>query len=540
MKNKTLLEELQRMRVLMETSLITETWTRIIKQATDLLQQIPDLSKTYAKELSALAAATDDRTAIKILADLAGKEKAFADKIIPIVYKSLADSVFKEVSSIIDDVKLQIDGGVPKNSDMLKKNIDNRLDAIGLPFDEIRPILKSDIYKALDEFKPTPKPNDPTIDPNTPVIKSLTGFINDLEKLSPGTRSVKDRLLLLKEFPFRQFRADVNYKINNLLNTFGVNSSKKIAELLKKVADDLGKEVDGIPHPEVNTLFYATIQAELEALRKNQNYVIEEVYKKLQIDLQKALGSYDKAAKIVENIKSQDRMSPDFQSYWRHLMDDTYIGKLFGVPGKDVEWATWFKNVGLRSFSLSLTGQLRKWTEFNQQFLKNKNVAGGLIYTWFYFTAITKIWFPLLYSFLDALYFGFIRDTPAENVNGEYWRQWVTAFYGNIQEAFVEFEEVLDEETGLYIDTDEVDAAGTIMRTLVPFNYYLDDIEKFFDYVAAGKPIQYYEDRINTTRRRFEDSGVRTTLEDLGILGTTGGTTTGGTTTGGTTNTGRN
>jgi hypothetical protein len=141
---------------------------------------------------------------------------------------------------------------------------------------------------------------------------------------------------------------------------------------------------------------------------------------------------------------------------------------------------------------------------------------------------------------LDALYFGFIRDTPAENVNGEYWRQWVTAFYGNIQEAFVEFEEVLDEETGLYIDTDEVDAAGTIMRTLVPFNYYLDDIEKFFDYVAAGKPIQYYEDRINTTRRRFEDSGVRTTLEDLGILGTTGGTTTGGTTTGGTTNTGRN
>ena len=167
-------------------------------------------------------------------------------------------------------------------------------------------------------------------------------------------------------------------------------------------------------------------------------------------------------------------------------------------------------------------------------------MAGGLIYTWFYFTAITKIWFPLLYSFLDALYFGFIRDTPAENVNGEYWRQWVTAFYGNIQEAFIEFEQVLDEETGVYIGTDEVDAAGTLMRTIIPFNYFGDDILNFFDYVTAGRPKQYFEDRINTTRRRFENSGVRTTLEDLGIIGTTtGGTTTGGTTTGGTTDLGR-
>jgi len=527
MKNKTLLEELQRMRVLMETSLINENWTRAIKQVTDLLQQIPALSKTYAKELSALAAATDDRTAIKILADLAGKERAFADKIIPIVYKSLPDSIFKEVSAIVDDVKLQIDGGVPKNSDMLKKNIDNRVDAINLPFDEIKPILKSDIYKVLDEYKapPKPKPDDPTINPNNSLTKNLTALIEDLEKVSPGTISVKDRLLLLKEFPFRQFRAEANYLINKRLGTS--NSNDKIVALMKKVADDLGKEIDGIPHPEVNTLFYATIQAELEALRKNQSYVMDELYRKLQIALQKGLGSYDKASKIIENIKLQDRRSDATQTYWDHLIDDTYIGKLRATPGKDVSWTTYLKNVFVRSWMFVLTGQIRKFGEIYSEFLKNKSVVGGMGYAWFYFTMITKVWIPLLYSFLDALFYGFIRETPAENVNGEYWRQWVSAFFGNLQDAFVEFEEVVDEETGKYIETDDINAGQTIIRTLVPFNYFIDDIEGFFDYVTAGRPREMYEDRMNRFRRRFENTGIPA------ILGTTtGGTTTGGTTPG--------
>lgn len=512
MKNKTLVEELQRMRFLMETTLISEQWVGVGKALAGILEKIPELGPKFANEISLLAKASTEEDAIEILAKLANKEIQFARKIIPEVYKNLPDEIFREVDDIILAAKKQVDGGVPVDSQVVQKAIDRRVAALKVPFDEIKTILKADINKALGEYKPNVKPNP---DPNTPRPedqKTLQGLIDDWETITKGSITPKDRILLMKNIPFRQARAIINLYCNKFWNSFDMlekKSVEKMAGLLKQAAEDLNKvdKKTGMLAPEVNTLLYRTIQAEIEALRKSQFLYMDGLYKQLQEILTKALGSYSNATKIVDNLKAQESLSKDSQSYWRYLMDDTYFKKLRALPGKDVEWYTYLWNTFLRSVSFVGTGQLRKFGEIEMEFLRNKSFLGGLGYMWLYFTALTKIWMPFLYSFFDAAYYGFIRDTPAEEVEGEYGRQFWNAFRTNMADAFLSFQEQFDAQLGENVETNEIDVPKSVVKALIPFNFYGDDILGMLNAVSSGRLKVYFEERLQRTRRIFEDAG---------------------------------
>jgi hypothetical protein len=151
------------------------------------------------------------------------------------------------------------------------------------------------------------------------------------------------------------------------------------------------------------------------------------------------------------------------------------------------------------------TGQLRKIEEINQQFFKTYGPATGLVYGYLYFQFMSKVIYPLYFSIFDTFYYGFTRETPAEEQNGETWRLFISNFEDNFFNAFQSVEREFEAQTGQYVDKQEFD----FWKSVNPFSNFWDDLENGFDYVTAGRLQERRRELEDETRQRFEDAGMR-------------------------------
>ena len=438
MKKKTLNEEINRILILMESP---NKWVTLGKGLVRVLEQLPNLSNPAKKLFGELANAADDQTAIKILIDLANTERRFFDQILPIFKKHMnnADQINLEMEEIVENVKKQLDNGATE--DEVIKTIDDSLDAdyIKWQSQEIKQLFRQDILDEISSYAPKKTiPTPPPVPPGATVkeVESLTDLIERVNTLKPGTISIKDRALLFKSFPFREARAKTNRFINEHIMK-GKYLEDKIAELLKKAADDLRLK------NEVNPLIYKTISAEIEAYRASENVLMERVYQNLEEALSVGLGGTTKAAQdastIIQKIKEHDALNPNAPTYYEDLMANTYLGKI--RDWKKVGLGTNLINGFFRAVSFTLTGQLRTLSEFVGEFLMNKSSKVKKIgYIWYYFTAVTKIFVPAVFGVFQTLWNGIKMSTPLEEKEGALWEQYKGLMVEKLKEAFIAFD----------------------------------------------------------------------------------------------------
>jgi hypothetical protein len=516
MKNKTLLESIERIKVLMEVSIITESvqWATIGKNLVGFLEKLPGLSKDSLDDIAKLTVAKSDTEAIDILAKLANKEQILSDNILPVIYKNLPSEVQKEIEQIKVFAKDQLKQGVKAES--LSPLIDKRINVIDSPFDGIKKMLQDDIKKAIPEYIPgnlsktvvddiivTPDPPTPKPNPKG-VGDEISALIKEWEKIIPkGKISPKD-WLLMNDLPLRSIRANINYLLNGWWNRIKAGreqSLNKIASLIKRASEEYGSQ-------RIDPELYRTIDIEIQALRKDDIDAMKLVYDEIERQLGLTLKDGSTAKAVRDLIEKNSDMAGNRVRWRDYVMDESWIGKLFGLPKGDT-WlqrgGKWFWNFIERAVMFLTTGQLRKIEEINQQFFKTYGPATGLVYGYLYFQFMSKVIYPLYFSIFDTFYYGFTRETPAEEQNGETWRLFISNFEDNFFNAFQSVEREFEAQTGQYVDKQEFD----FWKSVNPFSNFWDDLENGFDYVTAGRLQERRRELEDETRQRFEDAGMR-------------------------------
>ena len=503
-----LLEEILRIQELMGKNLITEQtiWSALTKIVRDFADNTASLSSKYADDFTRLATAKTDEEAISILAKLANAEKQFSDIILPEVMSSLSDEVRTELGQIIKMAEDQLAGGTPRA--VVDDLVEKRLKAINSPFEGVRDILRKRVKDSLDSVGTTPKPpnpNDPVPPPNpndTGIITSLKNTFKEWDTIVPGGLSVKDKLLLGQHFAWRSLRVKLNYVLNNLLNTTlaGKQASlNKIASLIKK-QQQLGLNA------EESVLIYRTIDAELEALRKNENFVKEKLYDTLKDELDKVLGA-GRGYEFVQKLKANDAMSPDAPTYWKYLMDETYLGKIFTAPrGKDgkIIWNQWVRNFLERTAMTLTTGNPRKIGEIFDEFIKVYGVAWGTAAWAAWMKVISLTIWPAFLGFVDMAYYGFKNAGGVEDFGGWWnlykdmvWERFKDSFYDDYVEKY---NEELKKNVG--------ERKFNLFKAVNPFTFFWDDISRGLDWHVAGGTRKFLDDMNRRGQESLRNAGV--------------------------------
>jgi hypothetical protein len=509
MKNKILLEELTRIQGLMGKSLINEQWTAIAKTITSLGDNFAELASKYSDDLAKLAKASTDDEAIKILAKLSNSERKFADEIIPRVMQSLPDDVTNEISSIIRGAEEQLKKGVSRET--VDKLVEKRLSAIKTQFDEIKNIIKKNVDDSLDGYKPPkPTPAPPSPNPNDlELTERLSKLFDEWENIVPGGLTVKDRALLTKNFPWRSFRAKVNYLVNNLVNQRKALEEKSLEKIVSLVKKQQALKLKG----EESDLIYRTIDAELEALRKNSDYSKEILYNTLSKEIDNTLGA-GKGYSFVNKLKANDAMSENAQRYWRYLVDESYLGKIFTRPRyKDgrINWADWTRNFGERTLSILTTGNPRRISEIFNEFYKEKGIVGGTLYwlSWMKLIQLT-VW-PAFLGFVDVMYYGFQKEGGDKSFK-EWWELYKNVVWERFLDGFFkDYQAEFDNEAKKYIKGDR---EWSLIRTLNPFEFFWDDVSRGLDWHVGGGTQRF----LNNLYKRGEnlvtdaEDGIQTAL----------------------------
>ena len=513
MKNKTLLESIERIKVLMEVSIITESvqWATIGKNLVGFLEKLPGLSKDSLADMAKLAVAKSDTEAIDILVKLANKEQILFDNISPVIYKNLPSEVQKEIEQIKVFARDQLQKGA--KAERLSPLIDKRINVMESPYSELKKMFQNDIKKAIPEYIPGDLskiiddtiPNPPTPKPNPKGVgDEISALIKEWEKIIPkGTISPKD-WLLMNDLPLRSMRANINYLLNGWWNGIKAGreqSLNKIASLIKRASQDYGSQ-------RINDELYRTIDIEIQALRKDDDDAMKLVYDEIERQLGLTLKDGSTAKAVRDLIEKNSDMAGNRVRWRDYIMDESWIGKLFGLPKGDT-WlqrgGKWFWNFIERGVMFLTTGQLRKVEEINQQFFKKYGPANGLVVGYLYFQFMSKVIYPLYFSIFDTFYYGFTRDTPAEEQNGETWRLFVSNFKDNFFNAFQSVEKEFEAQTGQYVEKQEFD----FWKSVNPFSNFWDDLLNGFDYVTAGRLQERRRELEDETRQRFEDAGMR-------------------------------
>jgi hypothetical protein len=499
MKKKTLTEEINRMLILMESP--ANKWVVAAQELAKILKEIPGF--TGLKYIDKLKVVVTPEDVIKLLNEMSIYSTKLNKVVLETIYKNLPPEVTNTVSQLIETIKEGLDAGrsrveINKLIDDTIKTLDSKVDDVER---ELMGMIKDDIVKQVDEYTPKKVPDTPTPpSPPTPKdVDSLTNLIERVNSFRPGSISIKDRVLLLKNFPFRESRAKINRFINEHMLK-GEYLEKKIAGLLKKAADDL------ILKDEANPLIYRTISAEIEAYRASEIVLMERVYTILQEALTVGLGSTQKAAEdastIIGKIKEHDALIPNAPTYYDDLMTNTYLGKI----------ADW-RNAGLganlingffRSLSLTFTGQLRTLSEFVGEFLMNKSSRIKKIgFIWYYFTAVTKILVPAVLGIFQTLWNGIKMSSPVEEKEGALWEQYKGLMAEKLKESFIAFDKEVTKEGAKILNPlnpdEQIDEVGTFLKILNPFEFYGDEVLDALNSIAGGfasESINQFIDRI--------------------------------------------
>jgi len=529
MKKKTLTEEVNRMLILMESP--ANKWVMAAEGLVKVLKEIPGLSNLIIDGIDDLSRALSSEEVIKSLNSLAKASPLLRDDILKTVYEKLNPVVKNVVSDAIERIKNRLDDGIKKDDASVTTFIDETIETLDSNFVEVieAPLLKmikDDIVKQVDEY--TPKvPDTPTPPPPTPKdTEALVDLIKTVNALDAGKISIKDTALLTKNFPFRKLRAETNRILNEHLMK-GKYLQNKIAELLKRAADEIRLEDEADP------LIYKTLAAEIEAFRKSDNTLIDRLYGRIESALAEGLGGTAKAvqdaAEIIQNIKQHDALNPNAQTYRQYLMNDTYIGKMLDYPKGGSGFKNFFiylSNAFIRSVSYIFTAQLRTLSELFVEFWKNKkSVPKKLLYIWGYFTAVTKIFVPVVMGAFATLWNGIKMTAPTGEKEGAFWEQYKQWCWESFQDSFIVFNEQFKGEIErpgfweviptLYDNREKIDPVETIIKVMNPFKSYKDEFMNVMDSLSGGYTTQAMKEIAKKIRDFLFDGFKQSTGVDM-------------------------
>jgi len=529
MKKKTLTEEVNRMLILMESP--ANKWVLAAEELVQVLKKIPGLSPLVIDGIDDLSRALSSEEVIKSLNSLAKASPLLRDDILKTVYEKLNPVVKNVVSDAIERIKNRLDDGIKKDDASVTTFIDETIETLDSNFVEVieAPLLKmikDDIVKQVDEY--TPKvPDTPTPPPPTPKdTEALVDLIKTVNALDAGKISIKDTALLTKNFPFRKLRAETNRILNEHLMK-GKYLQNKIAELLKRAADEIRLEDEADP------LIYKTLAAEIEAFRKSDNTLIDRLYGRIESALAEGLGGTAKAvqdaAEIIQNIKQHDALYPNAQTYRQYLMNDTYIGKMLDYPKGGSGFKNFFiylSNAFIRSVSYIFTAQLRTLSELFVEFWKNKkSVPKKLLYIWGYFTAVTKIFVPVVMGAFATLWNGIKMTAPTGEKEGAFWEQYKQWCWESFQDSFIVFNEQFKGEIErpgfweviptLYDNREKIDPVETIIKVMNPFKSYKDEFMNVMDSLSGGYTTQAMKEIAKKIRDFLFDGFKQSTGVDM-------------------------
>lgn len=496
MKSKLLSEEIIRIRELMGQKLINEQWAAIAKFITSNTDEFAELVSKYADDFTKLAKeAITDSEAIEILAKLANAERKFADVILPQVMKNLPDDVSKEIGQIIAFAEDQIKKGVPK--DVVTGLVEKRVKAIQTPFEGVRTIIKKNIDDTLSGYKP-PSPKPPVPDVDDTLKQQMRDTFANWDELAPGKLSTKDKILL-NDFWFRGLRAKINYLLNNLMNTIPGQTQKSLDKIVSLIKEQARLGEDFAAKQEI----YKAIDAEIEALRKNEDFVKEKVYGVIRQEVDKKLG-FGRGYDLTAELKKNDALSPDAQSYWSHLINDTYIGKMLPSFKKSGEKLSGVKDFVHRTIMTVTTGNPRKVGEVFDDFFRKYGTVKGF-FRWYAFLWVVHrtIW-PAFLSLVDTLFVQAFSEDP--NLKFDTW--WAANRYF-FKERFLDmFAPVVEEfnaATGKYEKTGERKLDFTALQA---FQWFWDEIDGGLNWHVAGGSKRFFEKMYETGKQKFENVEV--------------------------------
>ena len=531
MKKKTLTEEINRILLLMESP--ANKWVMAVEGLVKVLKEIPGLTNFMLNSLEELTRAGNSEEVIGLLNALAKTAPQLRKDILDTVYKNLDPEVKNTVSELIEEAKAGLDAGRPMQE--INKLIDDTIKTLDSKVDDIEvdllKTIKDDVDDVVKNYEPK-APDTPT-PPNPEDVEALTNLIKTVNQLDAGKISIKDAALLTKNFPFRKLRAEFNRILNEEL-TKGKSLENKIAGLLKRAADELSVA------DEVDPIIYKTLAAEIEAFRKTDNVLIERLYSRIESALAEGLGGTSTAqrdaSEIIQKIKEHDALNPNAQTYWQYLKSDTYIGKMFSYPKGDsfmMNLLTYFKNAFIRSLSYIFTAQLRTLSELFVEFWKNKkSVPRKVLYIWGYFTAVTKIFVPLVMGAFATLWNGIKMTAPTKEKEGAFWEQYKQWCWESFQDSFIVFNEQFKGEIErpgfweviptLYDNREKIDPWETILKAGNPFKNYTDEFMNAIDSLSGGYTTQKIKEILKGIRDFWFGEVKQSTGVDLNdVDGTT-------------------
>lgn len=496
MKKKLLSEEIIRIRELMGNKLINEQWASIAKFVAKNTDEFAELVGKYADDFTKLGKeGITDSEAIEVLAKLANAERKFADVIVPQVMKNLPDDVSKEIGQIIAFAEDQIKKGVPK--DVVTGLVEKRLKAIQTPFEGVRTIIKKNIDDTLSGYKP-PAPNPPSPDVDDTLKQQMRDTFANWDELAPGKLSTKDKILL-NDLWFRGLRAKINYLLNSLMNTIPSQTQKSLDKIVSLIKEQARLGEDFAAKKEI----YKAIDAEIEALRKNEDFVKEKVYGVIKQEVDKKLGA-GKGYDLVAELKKNDTLAPDAQSYWSHLINDTYIGKMLPSFKKTGEKMSGVKDFVHRTIMTVTTGNPRKVGEVFDEFFRKYGTVNGF-FRWYAFLWVVHrtIW-PLFLSEIDTL-FGYAFSKDPNLKFDSWWDANKYFFKERFLDMFMPVVEEFNATTGKYEKTGERKLDFTALQA---FQWFWDEIDSGLDWHVAGGTRRMFEHLYETGKEKFENVEV--------------------------------
>lgn len=521
MKKNNLLLEINRISELMGGKpLLTEQLVpNIIKVITsfadDAAKKGWKIGNVVQSELDALSRVVDDEDALKLIAQIANKSPEFSSEIIPVVMKSLSQGVKDEILRITNLAKAELDAG--KSIDDVNKIIDNEAKSIKSEFQGVKDLIKKQIKDEIKVYtpKPSPKPS-PVEDLN--LKQKFEKVFDDWNNILPGKLTTKDKLLMTDDLWFRGLRARMNQLFNSAFKTED-ESIRRIAELSQQAF----KEMD---NAEVRKTLFKTIDIELENLRKTENFTKQKAFEMLGVELNKKLG-YSKANQLVTALEKNQSLH-GYQSYWRHLLDETYVGRIFSMPrykeganaGK-INWGASIGNLVHRTLMTLTTGNPRKYTEVLQEFIfaygKSAWKGFGIYLLWLH--GVKRIVFPMIFGLVDTVYYGWKNETGEDDFNG-FWDTYGFFIKERIKDTFLVYNKTFEENVKM--DKYELNLMKSIFNTAWPLSWFWDDIQNFADWHTEGGSRRAWQrlmktaetavrenENLNQARQAYDSARVR-------------------------------
>lgn len=514
MKKNNLLSEINRISELMGSrTLLTE---QPIPKLIEIITRFADdaakkgwkIGSVVQSELDALSRVVDDEDALKLIAQIANKSPEFASEIIPVIMKTLNQGVKDEILRITNLAKAELDAG--KSIDDVNKIIDTEAKSIRSEFEGVKEIIKKQIKDEVKVYtpKPSPKPS-PVEDLN--LRQKFEKVFEEWENILPGKLTTKDKLLMTDDLWFRGLRARTNQLFNSAFKTED-ESIRRIAELSQQAF----KEMD---NAEVRKTLFKTIDIELENLRKNENFTKQKAFEILGAELQKKVKNYAKANELITALEKNQSLH-GYQSYWRHLLDETYVGRIFSMPkykegvnaGK-INWGASIGNLVHRTMMTLTTGNPRKYNEVLEEFVfaygKSALKGFGIYLLWLH--GVKRIVFPVIFGLVDTAYYGWKNETGKDDFDG-FWDTYGFFIKERIKDTFLIYDKSF--EQNVKMDKYELSVWKTILSTINPFSWFWDDIQNFADWHTEGGSRRAWERFLDKSKEAVAENDKIKKLEE--------------------------